>query len=162
MASDTFLKVDGIPGESKDDKHKNWIEIMTFEHEVNQPVSRTTSSAGGGTAERANFEPVIITKETDCSSPKLYEASFTGKHIKEIIIEACRAGGDKMKYLEIRMEQVIVSNFKQASSGGIPCEVVEFSPGKISMNYIQQKREDGTPAGSVAAGWDLTRNTSSF
>jgi len=27
-AYDAFLKIDGIPGESTDDKHKDWIEIL--------------------------------------------------------------------------------------------------------------------------------------
>ncbi|WP_353327541.1 type VI secretion system tube protein Hcp, partial [Chitiniphilus shinanonensis] len=27
MAFDAFIKIDGIPGESTDDKHKDWIEI---------------------------------------------------------------------------------------------------------------------------------------
>jgi hypothetical protein len=30
MAFDTFLKIDGIPGESTDDKHKDWMEISLF------------------------------------------------------------------------------------------------------------------------------------
>ena len=31
MAFDAFLKIDGIPGESTDDKHKDWIEILSFD-----------------------------------------------------------------------------------------------------------------------------------
>ena len=30
MAFDGFIKIDGIPGESTDDKHKDWIEILSF------------------------------------------------------------------------------------------------------------------------------------
>ena len=30
MAFDAFIKLDGIPGESSDDKHKDWIEILSF------------------------------------------------------------------------------------------------------------------------------------
>jgi len=56
MAFDAFLRVDGAPGESLDDQHKDWIEVKTFAHGVNQPVSRTVSSSGGATAERANFD----------------------------------------------------------------------------------------------------------
>ncbi|MDR2014384.1 MAG: type VI secretion system tube protein Hcp [Azoarcus sp.] len=162
MAFDAFLKVDGIPGESKDDRYKNWIEIKTFAHGVDQPVSRTVSSAGGATAERADFEPVTITKEVDISSPKLWEASYTGKHIKEVIIELCRAGGNKEKYLEIRMENVLVSNFRQGSGGEFPVEHVSFAPGKITMTYNQQKREDGMGGGCVAAGWDLQTNKTCY
>jgi len=158
MAFDSFLKVDGAPGESKDDQHKDWIEVMSFAHGVNQPASSTVSSSGGATAERANFEPLTITKEVDKSSPKLYEAGFTGRHIKEVILEVCRSGGDKQRYLEIRMENVLVSGFRQGGGNEFPTEQVTFAPGKITMTYSQQKREDGALGGSVATGWDLQTN----
>ena len=37
---------------------------------------------------------------------KLLEACAKGQHIKDVTIELCRAGGDKLPYLEIKMEQV--------------------------------------------------------
>ena len=39
MAFDTFMKVDGIPGESQDDKHKDWIELLSFSHSFTQPLN---------------------------------------------------------------------------------------------------------------------------
>jgi hypothetical protein len=39
MAFDAFLKIDGIPGESTDDKHKDWIEILSFAHGLNNRPS---------------------------------------------------------------------------------------------------------------------------
>ncbi len=47
MAFDAFLKIDGIPGESSDENHKDWIELTSFKHGLNQPASATASSAGG-------------------------------------------------------------------------------------------------------------------
>jgi len=55
MAFDTFLKIDGIPGESSDDKYKEWIEVLSYFLRVRQTASGTASSAGGATVERANF-----------------------------------------------------------------------------------------------------------
>jgi type VI secretion system secreted protein Hcp len=158
---DAFLKIEGIPGESTDSKHTDWIEILSFNHGVMQPASTTASSSGGAGAERATFSTVDITKLVDKSSPKLYEASFTGKHISKITLEFCRAGGDKEKYLDIVLEQVIITTFTQGGAGSgdgeFPVERVSFVPGKIKMNYVQQKR-DGKPSGNIAAGWDLTAN----
>lgn len=54
MAFDTFIKIDGIPGESSDDKHKDWIEVVSYDHQIEQPASSTASSVGGATAERVN------------------------------------------------------------------------------------------------------------
>ena len=80
---DAFLKVDGIPGESTDDKHKDWIEILSFEFSMVQPSSATDSSAGGGTTERVDVEDIDVIKHLDKASPKLYELCCSGKHIKD-------------------------------------------------------------------------------
>lgn len=158
MAFDAFLKIDGIPGESTDDKHKDWIEIASYRQGLSQPASATASSVGGASAERVNFGPFAVSKLVDKASPKLFEACCTGKHIKEIIVEVCRAGGDKQKYLEIRMEQVIVSSYVQDSGGDFPHESVSFGAGKYKITYTQQKREDGGAGSNVSGGWDLTQN----
>jgi type VI secretion system secreted protein Hcp len=161
MAFDAFLKIDGIPGESTDDKHKDWIEILSFDHKIEQPASATASSAGGATAERVNHSSFNIIHLLDKASPKLYEACCTGKHIKEVVIELCRAGGSKVKYMEIKLEQVLVSKVVPSGAStdaGFPSEAVSFSYGKIKWTYTQQKREDGSGGGNVSSGWDLTAN----
>ncbi|MGI8742111.1 MAG: Hcp family type VI secretion system effector [Bryobacteraceae bacterium] len=162
MAFDTFVKIDGIPGESTDDKHKDWIEVLSFNHGVTQPSSATASSAGGGTAERTEHQDFSITKFVDKASPKLYESCSSGKHIKEVTIEMCRASGDKLKYMEVKMEQVIISHVAPGGTSkgehGFPTEAVSFNYGTIKWTYTQQKRADGSGGGNVTGGWDLTAN----
>ncbi|OLE74363.1 MAG: fimbrial protein [Acidobacteria bacterium 13_1_20CM_2_57_8] len=159
---DAFLKIDGIPGESTDDKHKDWIEILSFSHGVAQPVSRTSSSAGGAGAERCEHQDYTIVKYLDKASPKLYEYCSTGQHIKEITLELCRAGGDKLKYMEVKMEEVIVSTASPGGNGkgndNFPTETISFNYGRIKWTYTQQKRADGSGGGNVTGGWDLTAN----
>ncbi len=162
MAFDAFIKIDGIPGESTDTKHKDWAEIISFTHRVEQPASATASSSGGATAERVNHSTFDIVKLIDKASPKLFEACCTGKHIKEITLELCRAGGDKMTYYEVKLSEVIVSKVESigaaTSEAGFPTEKVSFSYGKIVEKYIVQKRADGSGGGNVVAGWDCTAN----
>ncbi len=162
MAFDAYIKIDGIPGESTDDKHKEWIEVVSYDHRIEQPASATASSSGGATAERVNHDTFNIVHLLDKASPKLAEACCTGKHIKEVTLELCRAGGDKLTYMEVKMEQVIVS--KVATSGygtgesSFPSENISLSYGKIKWKYIAQKRADGTGSGNVIGGWDCTNN----
>ena len=161
MAFDAFLKIDGIPGESSDSRHADWIEILQFAHRMEQPASVTASSTGGATAERVNHGTFDIIHLVDKASPKIYDACCTGKHIKEVTIELCRAGGDKVKYMEIKLEQVLVSKVEAAGTAndeGFPSEKVSFSYGKIKWVYTQQKRTDGLGGGNVNSGWDLTAN----
>jgi type VI secretion system secreted protein Hcp len=162
MAFDAFLKIDGIPGESTDDKHKDWIEVLSYNHGLSQPSSATASSAGGGTTERVNHQDLVVVKHLDKASPKLYELCCTGKHISKVSLELCRAGGDKVKYMEVVMEQVIISSVAPGGSSGsgdaLPTEQVSFNYGKIKWTYTQQKRTDGSGGGNVTGGWDLTAN----
>jgi type VI secretion system secreted protein Hcp len=162
MAFDSFLKIDGVPGESTDDKHKDWIEILSYSVGATQPASATASSAGGGGAERVTLHDMNVTKLMDKASPKLFELCATGKHIPNVTLELCRAGGDKLKYMEIKMEQVIISGFQGDGHGGadqaFPIETVTFNYGKIKQTYTQQKRADGSGGGNVAGGWDATAN----
>jgi type VI secretion system secreted protein Hcp len=160
MAFDAFIKIDGIPGESTDAKHKDWIEVVSYNHKIEQPASSTASSVGGATAERVNHGTFNIVHQLDKATPKLLEACCTGKHIKEVVFELCRAGGDKIKYMEIKLEQVLISRVEEvgASEGGFPTETIALSYGKIKWTYTQQKRADGSAGGNVSAGWDLTTN----
>jgi type VI secretion system secreted protein Hcp len=161
MAFDGFIKIDGIPGESTDDKHKDWIEILSFSHKHSQPGSATDSSAGGGTTERADFDDLVVVKHIDKASAKIAEFCASGKHIANVVIELCRAGGDKLRYMEIKMEQVVISGYQsggQSKEDLLPVENVSFNFGKIKWTYTQQKRPDGSGGGNVTGGWDLTAN----
>lgn len=162
MAFDAFLKIDGIPGESTDDKHKDWLEVIAFGHHMEQPASATASSAGGATAERVNHGTFDVVHLLDKSSPKLAEACCTGRHLKEVVLELCRAGGDKLTYAEVRLEQVVIARVESAgtpaSTQGFPTEKVSFSYGRIKWKYVVQKRADGQGGGNVVGGWDLTTN----
>ena len=159
---DAFIKIDGIQGESTDAKHKDWIEVLSYGHSVAQAISKTASSAGGASGERVDFGPLHIVKAVDRASPKLFDFACAGRHIKEITIEVCRAGGDKQKYIEIKIEQALISNYSHSGENSgtaeFPTETVVFAPGILRITYFQQKRSDGQGGGQVAAGWDLTQN----
>jgi type VI secretion system secreted protein Hcp len=159
MAFDSFLKIDGIPGESSDDKYKDWIEVLSYNWKVRQPASYTASSAGGATTERANFSDFKVVKRIDKATPKLALVCADGTHIKEINIDLCRASGDKIKYMEYKLSNCIVSSISTGgSSGGEPSETLTFNYGKIEWTYTRQRRSDGCGAGNVAVDWNLQSN----
>jgi type VI secretion system secreted protein Hcp len=159
VALDTYLQIDGVDGEALDDKHKNWIELLGFSHQMEQPTSGSKGSAGGAATGRVIHGDLIIHKYLDKSSPKIYEAISQGKAFKKMKIECCRAGGSQLKYLEISLEQVMISSVHMSKVGGgagdIPTEEVALNYSKIEWTYTQQKRADGSGGGNVAAQYDL-------
>jgi type VI protein secretion system component Hcp len=86
------------------------------------------------------------------------EASCAGEHLKEVTLVLSRAGGDKLKYFEIVLEEVIIADYMQNAASGIPVEIVQLDYGRIKTVYTQQKRSDGAGSGNIAGGWDRINN----
>ncbi|MBT8339069.1 MAG: hypothetical protein HKP58_05770 [Desulfatitalea sp.] len=76
----------------------------------------------------------------------------------EIVLELCRAGTDKIKFMEYRMKDCIISQVLAMGGGNFPIETVRINFGQILWVYAQQKRSGGQAAGNVATGWNLQRN----
>ena len=163
MAFDGFIKFKDIDGESTDEKHEGWIEMLSFDHGLIQKVSLTASSSGGATAERVDFREFAFRKQLDIASPALAIACANGSHIDEVVIELCRAGTDKVKFMEYKLENCMISSVKVAGGSGknigeLPTENVFISYGKIAWSYAKQDRAGGKVAGNMATGWDLQKN----
>lgn len=162
MAFDTFLKISTIPGECTDDKHKDWIEILSYSCGVSQPSSGSRSTGGAASAERCNHQDFSIVKVLDKASPKLFLALCKGEHIPSVKLELCRATGDKQKYMEYTMGDVIVSSMHPGGSAqgseSLPLEQVSFNYGKIEWVYTETDHATGRPKGDVKANWSLVAN----
>ena len=159
MAGDCFLKIDGIPGESTDAKHKDWIEVMSYSHGVSQMAGGDRSTGGGGTEGRCSHQDFSIVKVLDKASPTLDLFCCQGKHIPKVVVELCRAAGNKEKYMEYKMEDVIISSVSiGGGGGGLPTESVTFNYGKLTWNYITTDHKTGEPKGNVEKYWSLIEN----
>lgn len=160
MASDAFLQITDIKGESTDKDHKDWIEILSYNWGVSQMASATASSSGGGSTQRADFQDLSIVKELDMASPLLNKACWGGTHIAKVVLELNRAAGEKRQiYMKYILENVIVSSVSiGGGGGGVPTESVTFNYGKITSVYTKQARKGGGGAGEVPAGWNLEEN----
>ena len=161
MAYDAFLKLDGIPGESTDEKHKDWIEILSYSSGVSQPAVAGRSAGGAASSGRVNMQDFSIVHTLDKASPKLFLSCCKGDHIKVVTLELCRATGDKQKYMEYKMSDVLVSSVRPGGSSksgdSLPLEEVSFNYGKIEITYTQTD-QTGKPKGDVKANWDLSAN----
>jgi type VI secretion system secreted protein Hcp len=162
---DTFLKISTIPGESTDEKHPQWIEVLSYSWGVSQPATGSHSSGGGRASERADFQDFSVVKTLDKGSPKLALACANGEHIGEVTLEICRATQDKQKYMSYKMSDVIVTSVRPGGSSQasetLPLEELTFNYGKIELTYTETDHKTGKPKGDVIAQWDLTANKGS-
>lgn len=156
LKADIFIKLDGIEGESTDDKHKNEIEVQSFSFGVTNSGSHATG--GGGGSKHAHIGDVHFTKFVDKSSPKLFLACATGDHIKKAELTFRKAGqkAGQLEYYKITLSDLLVSSFQQSDSSGhdLGTEQVSMNFSKIEFDYKEQK-PDGSLGGSVKSGYDI-------
>jgi type VI secretion system secreted protein Hcp len=156
VAIDYFLKIDGIPGESTDAKHKDEIDVEAWSWgETNAPPA----GGGGGGAGRVQIQDFAFTARFSKASPSLLLACASGKHLKSAVLSARREGKGQGDFLTFSLSDVLVSSYQtgvsEAEVGALDSVSCNFS--KIEVEYKQVKA-DGTFAGSIKAGWDVKQN----
>jgi type VI secretion system secreted protein Hcp len=163
MPFDAFLKISTLPGESTDEKHKDWIEVISYSHGVSQQATASTrSGVGSGGSGRTDHQDFSITKTLDKASPKLALACCKGEHIPEETVNLCRPTGDKQVYMVYKLTDVIVSSAQVGGSTksdeARPSEQVSFNYGKIEWTYTATDHKTGKSAGDTKTNWSLTEN----
>lgn len=157
-AVDYFLKIDGIKGESKDDKHRDEIEVLSWSW--GETNAGTHALGGGGGAGKVMMQDFNFVMSFNKASPKLFLACATGDHIKEASLTCRKAGGEQQEYLKIKFSDLLISSYQVGGSSGgdvLPTDQVSFNYSKIEYDYKPQK-EDGTLDSSLKAGYDIKAN----
>ena len=116
MAVDYFLKLDGIPGESADDKHKGEIDVESFSWGATQQGS--SAFGGGAGAGKVSYQDFHFVMKMSKASPKLLDAVSTGKHIKQATVTVRKAGTKQQEFLTIKFFDLLVSSYQTGGSGG--------------------------------------------
>lgn len=159
MASDYFLKLDGIKGESQDAKHKDEIELISFSWGVTNGGT-IGGGGGGGTAGKATFADFEVAMPVNRSSPQIFLKCATGAHIKEgtLAVRNKSGGKNQVEYLKFKFNDLLITGYEE--NGNVederPLDVVRFNFAKIEMTYSTQAQSGATTSETV--GWDLKQN----
>lgn len=158
-ATDYFLKLDGIDGESTDDRHKGEIEIQSFSWGVSNSGS---FSSGGGGAGKASFQDMHFTRRLDKASPALALACATGQPIRSAVLVCRKSGSDgqPVEYYKITLTDILVSSVATGGSSGggdLPTESISLNFTKIEWEYLPTDAS-GLPGEPVRTEYDLRLN----
>jgi len=157
MAVDMFMKIDGVPGETKDAKHPNEIEVLAWSWGMSN--SSSFGSGGGGGAGKVNIQDLSFTKYVDVSSHALMLRCATGEHIKSCNLIIRKAGKTQQEYIKLTLDEVMVTSVSTGGSGGEDrlTENVSLTFAKVKFEYAPQKA-DGSLDAYKPMGWDQTKN----
>ena len=159
MATNIYIKFDGVDGESEAGKHKKWIEILSWSHGFTQTVTPSSDkSSGGQTKGQADHSDFSFTKYMDSATDDLLKACWLGKQFQKVNLECYRSAGanEPIKFLEIDFEDVVIANYSISGGGGdLPIENVSLSYAKVKYGYIPVDKDKGTAKGVQPVIHDL-------
>lgn len=115
-ASRGFLKMGDIEGESKDEEHGGWIELLAVEWEGGASPDRPDEVAAG---------TVMVRKRIDKSSPLIAQALSRNEifPILRLDAPAGREGGN-LSYYTIQLRNARVVHYSMDARGEIPVEEI--------------------------------------
>ncbi len=159
MGFDTFLKIDGIQGESTDASHRGEIDILSYGWGESQTA--VPSAGGGGGAGRVTMQDFRFAMHVNKASPKLFLACANGAHIKSAILTVRRPVAGAPEFLKWSLSDVTVASYQTAinmPAGEPPTDQVSLRFARIEVEYRPVK-PDGSLDAPSKAGWDLKTNT---
>jgi type VI secretion system secreted protein Hcp len=175
MAFEALLKLDGIKGESVDAKHKDEIDLISFNWGETNAGSHF--GGGGGGAGRVAFQDFHFTHKVDKASPLLFYACASGQHIASATLTCRRAGAQGAgtapeaaaavpkpgpgEFLIYQMSNVFITSFADSgvsADDDRPIESISFNFQTLQIEYTPQNA-DGASGAPITRGWDVRRNT---
>jgi type VI secretion system secreted protein Hcp len=141
---DYFLKLEGIKGASKDDKHKDEIDVLSFSWGVTQ--TGTMAFGGGGGAGKAQFNDFHFTMKVSKASPTLFLDCASGQHIKEAVMvgetSSDNERGGASQFFKYTFSDVIISSYQDAGSeAGEVMDSAALSYGSVKVEATPGARE---------------------
>jgi type VI secretion system secreted protein Hcp len=157
MAVDIFLKIAGVDGESKDDKHKKEMDILAWSWGLSN--SGSAHVGGGAGAGKVNVQDVSFTKWVDAATPKLVLACCNGSHYDEATLVVRKSGGSPVEYIKLKLQEVLVTSVSTGGSGGEDrlTENITLNFAKFNLDYTPQD-DKGAAGTAIPAGWDVAAN----
>jgi type VI secretion system secreted protein Hcp len=140
---DYFLLISGIPGESTDAQHQDWIDILS------------TSVGVQSAAPQATFGDFSFVSRESSASPALLLAAASGQQFPSAVLGVRRGAGNP-DYLRYTLTNVTVTRDQiSGASSSVPTEAFALSYSMIQIQYRPQ-RPDGTLGPPITTCWDLS------
>lgn len=145
VAQNYFIKFDGIDGESKNEAHRGWSDIVSFSQELGSNAT-TTATARPSRGTTSLGKMISIVKRIDKSSPKIMEALTRGRIIPLVQLELTVSGNVIYKY---ELRNVAVTRYSvMGAESDLPMEEITISFEQQKVIYTEYD-ETGRPRGNI-------------
>jgi len=157
MASDAYLLIDGVTGESQATGMTNNIELDSFSFGASNPADVGGKGLSAGKCSLSDFS---CTFGVDQASYQILKALYTGQHIATCTFQLRESGGgaNPYTYLKVIMTNCyITSDSIGGGSTGKPSQSMSIAYEKIEYDYFTQDTSTGAVTLAGAATYDIAQ-----
>ena len=128
-----YMNYNSIPGDATAEGHEKWIELNSCQWAVGRGISSPTGASADRESTAPSVSEIVVTKATDCSSPKLLNEAYQGEGQK-VQIDFCKTDKGKLEvYLTINLENCLISGHSHSSGSDRPTESLSLNFTKIEF-----------------------------
>ena len=142
--ADTFIKFDGVDGESEQSGHEKWIEISGCSMDASTPGGMDEGSGAG--VGKATIHGVSFTCKAGRHSPHLEKKFYEGTHFANATVHFLKQAGGEAgeKYFELTMQKVFITSMSSSKGeGSLGIESITLTAEDYTREYFAQ---DGSGA----------------
>ena len=154
MASDYYILLEGVTGESQASGMTNYIELDSFSFGASNPADVGGKGLSAGKATLSDF---TFSCALDSASYQILKYLYNGDHIAKATFVGRKTGGGATPYtyLQVVMTNCFVTNHGTGGGAqGIPSQSVSLAYEQIEYQYFTQD----TASGSVSLAGSATYN----
>lgn len=165
MPTQTFIKFDGVDGESTHKDHKGEVEVLSWDWGLTAAPGLSGGGGGGsggggggvGAASgKSTPKELRLVHRYDKASPVLAKHAAAGKHIPLAVLSARKTGSGQKVFLKVTMKDVFITSVavSAAAPDADPIEEMALSYSAIEFAYSPQSSSGGVGA-PVGFKWDI-------
>ncbi len=154
MASDAYLLIDGVKGESQAQGMTDNIELDSFSFGASNPADVGGKGLSAGKCSLSDFS---FTCAVDQASYQILKSLYTGQHIPKSTFSLRKSTGAATPYVYLKVLMTncyITSNSMGGGSQGVPSQSVSIAYEQIEFEYYTQD----TSSGAVTLAGNATYN----
>lgn len=152
-----YLKIGDIKGESTDDGHKDWINLLSVSQSIDRPSSSEKSKRSHSSA---TFGDIVLVKEVDASTPKLQEAIAKGTYFPEVQIDFTSDTSEdrRIPYLQWELKNARITSYSFSGSAGdvVPVDQISLNFEEIKVTYTKIDPRTGE-ASTIEYSWKVEK-----
>ncbi len=154
-----YMKLDGIEGQVTSKGFEKQVQLHSMQLGTNRHVATSTSHSASRETSAPNVSEIVITKDQDAASIKLFDASLHGEGKKCIlsVTKTSQDGKSEQAYLIVTLENTLVSSYSMSGHGDgsqRPMESLSLNFTKIELKYLESDDKNKAAKPQIAT-WNL-------